>query len=223
VLRFALLVPQRPSSLATHGRAVLHKLKTKESPFLAPPRYHDSALRKMPFFLRGGIFFDAALWRFYRGFIAVRIKPRKSRWRLCRAVYLRRFYFKFSCSAVVVTCTPSCTPSAGHWATGRRHGASVKRKAPSSSRKDALGLSTGPFSVAAPIAVASKAGMRAVGSAGPGAGSAGRGPRRILLEAGRRGGATRGQPAGHIEAPPRTATSLLPSRNGRGEDQNNLV
>jgi hypothetical protein len=78
----------------------LHKLKTKESPFLAPPRYRDSALRKMPFFWRGGIFFNAALWRLYGDFIAVRIKPRKSRWRLCRAVYLRRFYFKFSCSDI---------------------------------------------------------------------------------------------------------------------------
>ena len=62
-----------------------------------------------------------------------------------------------------VTCTPPCTPPADHWATGRRHGASAKRKAPSSSRKDALDLSTGPLSVAAPMAVAGEAAMQAVG------------------------------------------------------------
>jgi hypothetical protein len=67
---------------------------------------------------------------------------------------------------VVVTCTPSagCAPPADHWATGRRHGASAKRKSPSSSRKDALDLSTGSaLSVGAPMAAAGEAAMQAVG------------------------------------------------------------
>ena len=114
----------------------------------------------------------------------------------------------------------SRTPGRPHAVPHRRFGASRRQCAPSGCHQDALGLRTGSPSAAAPIAVASKAGMRAVGSAGPGAGSAGRGPRRILLEVGRRGGATRGQAAGHIEAPPRPGTSSLPSRKRARRRQN---
>ena len=59
---------------------------------------------------------------------------------------------------------------------------------------------------------------------GPGAGSAGRGPRGILAEVGRRGGPTREQLAGHIEAPPRPSTSSLPSRKrARRRSKQNLI
>jgi hypothetical protein len=62
------------------------------------------------------------------------------------------------------------------------HGANAKRKAPSSSRKDALDLHTGPRSVAARLAVASEAGRQGYGRWGQSAGLVGSGERRTAAD-----------------------------------------